>query len=211
MRRRLGVAVHFEGDDRHGHLCLANNTGANLNARHDAMIAAWRQVFFEAGGAVPDRNIERLLRRSHIPVPPGDMRRLDIVVTRLNVHRGLPLFCDVTIVSPLSGDGEPRGGTSNHDGTLLRESSTKTTPRITKWYRAVWAACCVWARKFLAAGRNSALSWCPVLQERKLGVCIPVSGVATLFLCSTAGGDFLECPCNALWLISCSMPTLVRT
>ena len=73
-------------------------------------------------GAVPDRNIERLLRRSHIPVPPGDMRRLDIVVTRLNVHRGLLLFCDVTIVSPLSGDGEPRGGTSNHDGTLLRDA-----------------------------------------------------------------------------------------
>eukprot|EP00973_Karenia_brevis_P086811 12038831-Karenia_brevis.AAC.1 len=69
------------------------------------MIAAWRQVFVEAGGSVPDRNIERLLRNTHVPVHADDMRRLDIVVSSLNVARGLPLFWDVTIVSPMTRNG----------------------------------------------------------------------------------------------------------
>ena len=33
--------------------------------------------------------------------------------------RGLPLFCDVTVVGPISRDGCPRGGTSNRGGRLL--------------------------------------------------------------------------------------------
>ena len=71
---------------------------------------------------MPDRNIERLLRNTNIPVPSEDNRRLDLIVTGLNVHRGLPLFCDVTIVSSISGNGEPRGGTSNRNGGLLQQA-----------------------------------------------------------------------------------------
>ena len=33
--------------------------------------------------------------------------------------RGLPLFCDVTILSPLTHGGQPRSGTSNAGGRLL--------------------------------------------------------------------------------------------
>ena len=90
-----------------------------MNARHTVMIAAWRQVFIEAGGKVPDRNRERLLRDTHVPVSPVDVRRLDLVVPGLNVHRGLPLFCDARIISPISGNGMARSGTSNTDGRLL--------------------------------------------------------------------------------------------
>ena len=121
---RVAVAFEpFEGPDPHGHRRLADNLAARLNARHTVLIAAWRQIFAEAGGQVPDRNIERMLSNTHIPVPVGDTRRLDLVVPGLNVARGLPLFCDVTIVSPLSRNGRPRGGTSNQGGHLLIDAA----------------------------------------------------------------------------------------
>ena len=66
---------------------------------------------FEAGGAVPDRNVERLLCDTNVPVHPDDLRRLDIIVPNLNVERGLPIFGDVTVLAPLSANGEPRAGT----------------------------------------------------------------------------------------------------
>ena len=124
VRRRLGLAVCYQGPDAHGHRRLADNTGARLNVRHTALIAAWRQVFVEAGGQVPDRNIERLLRNSHVPVPPDDLRRLDILVPGLNVDRGRPLFCDATVLSPLTRSGGPRAGTSNQGGRLLQTATT---------------------------------------------------------------------------------------
>ena len=86
-------------------------------------MAAWRQVFIEAGGSVPDRNVERMLRNTHVPVPPGDTRRLDLIVSGLGVERGLPLFCDVTCVSPISARGFARPGTSTIDGALLRDAA----------------------------------------------------------------------------------------
>ena len=122
MRRRLGLAVVFEGPDPHGHRRLADNLGARLNARHDVLVAGWRQVFVEAGGQVPDRNVERVLSNTHVPTWPGDTRRLDLVVPGLNVARGLPLFCDATILSPLSRLGQARGGTSNQGGRLLEDA-----------------------------------------------------------------------------------------
>ena len=95
-----------------------------MNARHGLMVKAWRQVFTEAGGRVPDRNVERMLRSTHVLQRPQDTdnRRLDLVVPGLNVERGLPLFCDATIVSPIAGTGAARAGTSNADGTLLENA-----------------------------------------------------------------------------------------
>ena len=121
VKRRLGLAVCWEGPDAHGHAILAA-TGAAMNARHTVMLAAWRQVFVEAGGRVPDRNRERMLRDTHIPVPPADARRMDLIVPGLNVKGGRPLFCDATVVSPISGNGAPRAGTSNADGHLLHQA-----------------------------------------------------------------------------------------
>ena len=91
IRRRLGLAINFE-NDIHGHQRLATNTDARMNARHTLLCCAWRQVFTEAGGSVPDRNMERLLRDTNIPVSSEDLRRLDLVVPGLNVYEGLPLF-----------------------------------------------------------------------------------------------------------------------
>ena len=120
VRFRLGLAVHFDGPDPHGFRRLADNTGGRLNARHSGMLAAWRQVLVEAGSPIPARNVERMLRDTHVPVPPDDGRRLDIIAPGLNVAHGLPLFCDVTVISPVSRRGQPRPGTSNYGGRLLQ-------------------------------------------------------------------------------------------
>ena len=119
VKHRLGLAVLFDGVDSHGHHNLASGDGGRTNARHTGLVHIWRQIFIEAGGQVPDRNVERLLRNSHIPVPPDDLRRLDLIVPGLNVHRGLPLFCDVTILSPITRKGHARSGTSNRGGALF--------------------------------------------------------------------------------------------
>ena len=122
VRRRLGVAACFEGPDPHGHCRLATSLGGGLHARHSTLIAAWRQVFVEAGGQVPKRNVERMLRSTWVRVPEWDNRRLDLVVPGLNVEGGMPLFCDVTIVSPISRSSAARPGTSNLGGSLLERA-----------------------------------------------------------------------------------------
>jgi len=125
MRRRLGLAVTFDGLDTHGHAALTTNVGARFNARHSGWLSGWRQVLTEAGGQIPDRNVERLLRNTHIPIAQSDDRRLDLVVPGLNVAQGRPLFCDVTVVIPITGTGDPRGGTSNRGGSLLEACETE--------------------------------------------------------------------------------------
>ena len=54
-----------------------------------------------------------------------DFWRLDFLVPGLNVARGLPLFVDVIVLSPLTGSGQPRPGTSNAGGRLLEEATTQ--------------------------------------------------------------------------------------
>ena len=120
MRRRLGIAAWYEGPDPHGHHRLADGTGGRTDTRHRQVVAAWRQVLQEAGGIIPQRNVERTLATTNIPVPMSDRRRLDLIVPGLsNVDRGLPLFCDVTVFSPITRAGLPRSGTSNRGGSLL--------------------------------------------------------------------------------------------
>ena len=75
---------------------------------------------------MPDRNEERMLVDTNVPVPPDDLRRLDLVVPGLNVHRGLPLFADVPAMTPLTSTGEARGGTSTRGGSLLEQAEADT-------------------------------------------------------------------------------------
>lgn len=79
----------------------------------------------KAGGSFSDRNIERLLRDTHIPVPSDDIRRLDLIVSGLNAGNGLPLFYDSTVLWPLLRYGHPRSGTSNRGGNLLDAATSK--------------------------------------------------------------------------------------
>ena len=119
VRMRLGLAVCVDGPDAHGYYRLADNTGGRTNGRHTSVVASWRQVFSEAGREMTDRNVERLLSSTHVPVPAGSQLRMDLVVPGLNVAGGLPLFCDVTVVSPITRAGRSRPGTSNAGGALL--------------------------------------------------------------------------------------------
>ena len=118
---RLGIAVSFEGDV-HGHESLTSNRWARLNIRHTGVVTAWRQVLVEAGASIPDRNVERMLVRTNIPVPQNNLRRMDLVAPGLNVCRGVPLFCDITVLSPITATGAARPGTSSQGGQLLRHA-----------------------------------------------------------------------------------------
>ena len=142
MRRRLGLAIGGEAGicegcgrqlDAHGHHRAAcTRTGRN-HARHRSILAAWRQVFQEAGGQVPDRNVERMLRNTHVPVRADDNRRMDLVVPGLAVARGLPLFCDATCVTVISGNGMARSGATTRSGAILaraHDDNATTYPEV---------------------------------------------------------------------------------
>ena len=70
-----------------------------------------------------------MLSRTHVPVHAQDQRRLDLIVPGLSVAQGSPLFCDVTVVAPISGNGAPTPGTSNRGGRVLEmaENENNTT------------------------------------------------------------------------------------
>ena len=61
VRMRLGLAVCTDGPDAFGYYRLADGLEGRRHARHQAVVSAWRQVFVEAGGEVPLRNVERML------------------------------------------------------------------------------------------------------------------------------------------------------
>ena len=85
LRMRLGLAICMEGPDAHGYHRLADNAGGRTSARHTSVINSWRQVFIEAGGEVPDRNVEHLLRNTHVPVPEQCQLRMDLVLPGVNL------------------------------------------------------------------------------------------------------------------------------
>ena len=59
------------------------------------------------------------ISRTNVPVAPEDLRRLDLIAPGFNVCRGLPLFCDATVLGPIAATGLARPGTSNQGGQLL--------------------------------------------------------------------------------------------
>ena len=89
------------------------------------LLNAWRQVLVEAGGAIPRRNVERLLRDCNVQVSTEPQRRLDLVVNNLGVARGLPLLCDVTCVAPVTGAGQARAGSLTRDGGAVEAAARR--------------------------------------------------------------------------------------
>ena len=98
---------------------------ARLHTRHRGLVHAWRQVLVEAGGSIPRRNVERLLRDCNVRVAPGDQRRLDLVVTNLGVARGLSILCAVTCVAPVTGAGSARGGSLTINGGAVEAAARR--------------------------------------------------------------------------------------
>ena len=133
LRLRLGLriprqdaSVFCEGcncrlDDFGYHRLTCMRTG-RVHARHFTLVRAWRQVLVEAGAFIPRRNIERMLRNTSMPVPADDARRVDLVAPGTGVAGVLPLFCDVTCVSPVTGNGLASGGCLETAGGAVRRA-----------------------------------------------------------------------------------------
>lgn len=127
LRRRLGRPVGTTVGSCPGVTCEAQVDlfGDHLNAcmrtgrvqrRHTVLVDAWAQIFVESGAAVWR---ERLLRETNLSTPLNDARRMDLVVQGLPVARGLPLFCDVTVCSPVDPSGGVRLHSDTVDGAVL--------------------------------------------------------------------------------------------
>ena len=135
VMRRLGlptaaVRSHCEGCgrdlDAYGlHRTTCMRTG-RVHARHKLLVTTWRRVFREAGHRIPDRNVERFMRTTHIRRSLDDARRMDLVTPGLpGVFGGAPLFMDATCVSPVSGDGRPKPRAADEDGAAVAEAERK--------------------------------------------------------------------------------------
>ena len=132
LLRRLGLPVEPLSEeceargcraalDSYGYHRSACNRTGRIHGRHAAALGPWRQVLTEAGYRV---RTERLLRDTHLTVEQGDNRRMDLVAApgaqAPGAFHGLPLFCDVSVVSPHSQAGLARGGSATTDGATLR-------------------------------------------------------------------------------------------
>ena len=98
-----------------------------VHARHRQLVAAWREVFREAGHPIQNRNVERLVRDTNLRSDPDDLRRLDLVCSGLpGVFEGKPLFMDATCVSPVHGDGRPMPRAHRENGAALSAKDNVT-------------------------------------------------------------------------------------
>ena len=129
LMRRLGLPVaatadFCEGcnavlDDMGFHRTTCMRTG-RVQTRHTFLIKAWRRVFREAGINIPQRNCERTLNTTHINRGSGDLRRMDLIFPGVDgVSGGMPVFADITCVSPLHGNGTPMPDAADNDGAAV--------------------------------------------------------------------------------------------
>ena len=88
-----------------------------LRRRARPLERTWARVLREGGARVAE-NV--LLRDSNLEgIAPTDGRQLEIVATGLPLEQGVPLGCDVTMVSPLHADGSAWAGADSEAGVAL--------------------------------------------------------------------------------------------
>ena len=67
-----------------------------------------------------------MLRTTHIRRGPDDARRMDLICPGIDgVYNGAPLFIDVTIVSPLRGNGTPMPHSADNDGAAVQRADVR--------------------------------------------------------------------------------------
>ena len=86
----------------------------------------WRQVLNEAGYRT---HVKRLISNTHLATRANDQRRMDSVAAPgsrgAGARRRVALFCDVTVVCPVSGLGQVRPGTTRQAGHVLVKTVAK--------------------------------------------------------------------------------------
>ena len=65
---------------------------------------------------------QHFLRNTTLPTDPTDNRRIDLLVTGLPLYGGRPLFCDVTVRSPLKGNGQAHSKAASTSGAVLQRA-----------------------------------------------------------------------------------------
>ena len=106
-------------DDFGDHYSACMPTG-RVQARAKPVERAWTQVFVEAGATV---HPQKLLKEvTAFAVDQDDARRIDALVTGLPCYHGRPLFCDVTVRSPLNRNGTPHPRSAEVDGATFRKA-----------------------------------------------------------------------------------------
>ena len=85
------------------HLAACMRSGL-VRRRASPLEDAWAQIFREAGARVATH---KFLRDAGLPgISPSDGRRIEVVAYGLPLFHGVPLWCDATLVSPLTARGE---------------------------------------------------------------------------------------------------------
>lgn len=135
MRRRLGMPIVTDQEqckarschhrlDAYGHHLTTCMCSGIAHGRHSMCIRVWRRILEEAGYRV---RVERTLADTHLRVPTNDRRRMDLVASPkargTTACRGLPLFCDITIVRPLSGQSRNRDNAYSNDGCIVENAA----------------------------------------------------------------------------------------
>ena len=139
LRRRLHLPVNLLDDkclacraqlDPYGfHVTTCMRTGL-VHARHKCLVQCWRTVCKEAGVNIPDRNVERLIRDTHLRHSANDGRRLDLITPGVGgIFSGKPLFIDVTCISPVTGRGVPKPRAANVDDAAAADKDRVTRER----------------------------------------------------------------------------------
>ena len=88
----------------------------------------------EAGARV-QTNV--LLRDMNLDVPVTDGRQIEVVATGLPIWNGAQVAVDTTLVSPLSGLGEPRMASDRRQGIVCREAIRQK--RVVKYFELLHA------------------------------------------------------------------------
>ena len=134
LRRRLGLPItpvpcRCEATscrqqlDAYGHHRSACTRTGRIHGRHASALGAWRQILTEAGYRV---HTERLLRNTNVATQHSDQRRMDLIAAPsargVGARQGTSLFCDLTIVSPITARGAARAGAASHNGVTLERA-----------------------------------------------------------------------------------------
>ena len=121
-------------------------------------------------------------------VRESDQRRMDIVAApnsrAAGARRGVALFCDITVVSPLSRVGQARPSTASNDGHVLTLTATRKHRRYADINRSGVGA-------LIVLGCEVYGRWCP----EALALVSELAGLK-----ARSVPDYLQASTRSAWL-----------